>query len=86
MSGVKGHSSRFFKLTPAMQRDPTRAARAPTSDLGDGTCANKPCTVSCAAVPCCVGVGRCEWDPVFNDHRCIPPPPLICGTDGWHLQ
>jgi hypothetical protein len=23
-------------------------------------------------------VGQCEWDPVFNDDRCIPPPPLIC--------
>jgi hypothetical protein len=33
-------------------------------------CVATACTVSCNASlpePCCHGVGRCEWDPVFVD-------------------
>jgi hypothetical protein len=50
-------------------------------------CVATACTVSCNASlpePCCHGVGRCEWDPVFVDCKlqpCFVPLPPRPVTD-----
>jgi len=49
-------------------------------------CVQQACTTHCNVTSndCCEP-NTCQFDPVFNDARCIPPSPMICGVDGREL-
>ena len=60
---------------------PRACGEAESVILGEAPCVPFACNTTCdpaTATPCCEGLGACAYDPVFEDHRCLPLPPKIC--------